>query len=165
MLFFEDLLNFEYDYLNEPFEVGYKIIYVLSFIILVYFKMYTINQFTENHILSTMMIVDLIYFPLYIFERIVAVKFTITTPSSFIINSIAGFINFFLMLIFNEILELKFWGLNTNLSININVRQKIDYIDENGDTESSKKRDSRASIDSNNDEEDRISSRKSKNSQ
>ena len=69
------------------------------------------------------------------------------------------------MLIFNEILELKFWGLNTNLSININVRQKIDYIDENGDTESSKKRDSRASIDSNNDEEDRISSRKSKNSQ
>ena len=162
--FFENLLSFEYDYLNEPFEVSYKIIYVLSFIILVYFKMYTIKEFTENHILSTMMIVDLIYFPLYIFERIVAVKFTITTPSSFIINSIAGFINFFLMLIFNEILELKFWGLNTNLSTNINARQKKDCIDEDGDTESSQKRDSRESIDNNNDEDDKISSRESKSS-
>ena len=126
--------------------------------------MYTIKEFTENHILSTMMIVDLIYFPLYIFERIVAVKFTITTPSSFIINSIAGFINFFLMLIFNEILELKFWGLNTNLSTNINARQKKDCIDEDGDTESSQKRDSRESIDNNNDEDDKISSRESKSS-
>ena len=93
--------------------------------------MYTISQFTENHILSTLMIVDLIYFPFYCFERLVCVKFTITTPSSFIINSIAGVINFFLMMIFNEILELKFWGLNTNLNRNINDRQKKDYkIDE-----------------------------------
>ena len=101
--FFEELLNFEYSLLNEPFNILPKILYVLSFIFLAYFKMYVINQFTENHILSTIMIVDLIYFPIYIFERLVGVKFKITTPSSFIINSVAGFVNFFLMLIFNEI--------------------------------------------------------------
>ena len=128
--FFEDLLSFEYDYLNEPFEIWYKILYVFSYIILVYFKMYTISQFTENHILSTLMIVDLIYFPFYCFERLVCVKFTISTPSSFIINSIAGVLNFFLMMIFNEILELNFWGLNTNLNRNIINRQKSDYINE-----------------------------------
>ena len=163
--FFEDLLNFEYDYLNEPFEVSYKIIYVISFIFLVYFKMYTINQFTENHILSTMMIVDLIYFPLYIFERIVAVEFTITTPSSFIINSIAGFINFFLMLIYNEILELKFWGSNTNLSININARQKTERIDEDTDNNSSDKRYSITTVNSVNEEDEKSSSRKTENNQ
>jgi hypothetical protein len=126
--FFEELLNFEYSLLNEPFSIFPKILYVLSFIFLAYFKMYVINQFTENHILSTIMIVDLIYFPIYIFERLVGVKFKITTPSSFIINSVAGFVNFFLMLIFNEILELKFCGFNTNLSINITKRQKKERI-------------------------------------
>ncbi len=127
--------------------------------------MYTINQFTENHILSTMMIVDLIYFPLYIFERIVAVEFTITTPSSFIINSIAGFINFFLMLIYNEILELKFWGLNTNLSININARQKTERIDEDTDNNSSDKRYSITTVNSVNEEDEKSSSRKTENIQ
>ena len=125
---FEEILNFEYSLLNEPFSIFPKILYVLSFIFLAYFKMYVINQFTENHILSTIMIVDLIYFPIYIFERLVGVKFKITTPSSFIINSVAGFVNFFLMLIFNEILELKFCGFNTNLSINITKRQKKERI-------------------------------------
>ena len=131
--FFENVLSFEYYYLNEPFHLVSKILYVLSFILLVYFKMYTIQQFSENHILSTLMIVDLIYFPLYIFERLVTAHFTITTPSSFIINSVAGIVNFFLMLIFNEILELKFWGLNTNLISNINKRQKKDYDQEEED--------------------------------
>ena len=131
--FFENILSFEYYYLNEPFHLVSKILYVLSFISLVYFKMYTIQQFSENHILSTLMIVDLIYFPLYIFERLVTAHFTITTPSSFIINSVAGIVNFFLMLIFNEILELKFWGLNTNLISNINKRQKKDYDQEEED--------------------------------
>lgn len=37
------------------------------------------------------------------------------------------------MLIFNEILELKFWGLNTNLISNINKRQKKDYDQEEED--------------------------------
>ena len=125
--FFENILSFEYYYLNEPFHIVSKILYIFSFIILAYLKIYTIQQFTENHILSTLMIVDLIYFPLYIFERLVTAHFTITTPSSFIINSVAGIVNLFLMLIFNEILELNFWGLNTNLMSNINKRQKIDY--------------------------------------
>ena len=125
--FFENILSFEYYYLNEPFHIVSKILYIFSFIILAYLKIYTIQQFTENHILSTLMIVDLIYFPFYIFERLVTAHFTITTPSSFIINSVAGIVNLFLMLIFNEILELNFWGLNTNLMSNINKRQKIDY--------------------------------------
>ena len=37
------------------------------------------------------------------------------------------------MLIFNEILELKFWGLNTNLISNINKRQQKDYDQEEED--------------------------------
>jgi hypothetical protein len=167
--FFENILSFEYDYLNEDFNIVPKILYVLSFFILVYFKMYMINQFSENHILSTIMIVDLIYFPLYIFERIVCDKFKITTPSSFAINSVAGFINFFLMLIFNEILELKFWGLNTNLNININDRQKQDSDFREQNVNDIYKTDTDTSINSENETErysdssDRFSSRKSDN--
>ena len=167
--FFENILSFEYDYLNEDFNIVPKILYVLSFFILVYFKMYMINQFSENHILSTIMIVDLIYFPLYIFERIVCDQFKITTPSSFAINSVAGFINFFLMLIFNEILELRFWGLNTNLNININDRQKQDSDFHEQNVNDIYKTDTDTSINSENETErysdssDRFSSRKSDN--
>ena len=42
-------------------------------------------------------------------------------------NTGAGIINTFLMLIFNEILECNFWGLNTNLKRNIDMRQSEDY--------------------------------------
>ena len=34
-----------------------------------------------------------------------------------------------MILIFNEILECKFWGLNKDLAKNINKRQKEEYLD------------------------------------
>ena len=69
------------------------------------------------------MITDIIYFPLYCIERFEIQEFGISTKSTFYINNILGFINLFLMLIFNEILECKFWGLDKNLKKNINKRQ------------------------------------------
>ena len=144
--FFENILSFEYDYLNESFHVVSKIIYIISFVPLVFFKNYTINQFSENHILSTLMIVDLIYFPFYILERLVAVEFPITTPSSFCINSVAGIVNLLLMLIFNEILELNFFGFNTNLSRNINLRQKSDFLQSDSNNLPLNERNSEASL-------------------
>ena len=47
---------------------------------------------------------------------------------SFILNFIVGAINVFLMLIFNEILECKFLGMDYNTIKNINKRQNNDYL-------------------------------------
>ena len=74
------------------------------------------------------MITDIIYFPLYCIERFGVQKFTISTPASFCANVILGFLNVLLMLIFNELLECKFFGLDENLIKNINKRQKEDYL-------------------------------------
>ena len=76
-----------------------------------------------------MMISDLIYFPLYIIERFVIQDFEISNYLSFILNFIVGAINVFLMLIFNEILECKFFGMDYNTIKNINKRQNNDYLD------------------------------------
>ena len=126
--FFDKILNFEYDEMYEIFHIAPKIIYVSTLVIIQYFKMYIINRFTVNHLLSTLMITDIIYFPLYCIERFVVQKFEISNIITFCFNTLLGFINVFLMLIFNEILECKFWGLNTNLKKNINKRQVDDIM-------------------------------------
>jgi hypothetical protein len=119
---FDKNFNFEYEFLKQPFPIYSKILYIISLVILEYFKVYTINQFSENHIVSCMMIVDIIYFPIYCIERFAIQGFSISTPRCFWPNMVVGIINCFLMLIFNEILECKFWGLNTNLKVNIDKR-------------------------------------------
>ena len=121
--FFDKILEFESEDMYEIFGNGQKVIYIFSLVILQYLKIYIINKFTENHILCILMITDIIYFPLYCIERFEIQEFGISTKSTFYINNILGFINLFLMLIFNEILECKFWGLDKNLKKNINKRQ------------------------------------------
>ena len=74
-----------------------------------------------------MMISDLIYFPLYAIERFAIQDFTISNFWSFVLNFTIGLLNVLLMLVFNEILECKFLGLDYNLKSNINKRQSIDY--------------------------------------
>ena len=125
--FFDKTWNFEYEFLNESFPIIYKILYIISLVFLAFLKIYTINQFSENHILSSIMIIDIIYFPLYCVERFAIQGFGISTPSCFWLNLTAGIISCFLMLIFNEILECNFWGLNLNLKKNIDLRQNMDY--------------------------------------
>ncbi len=125
--FFDYILNFEYDEMYEEFHNAQKAFYIISLVALQYFKIFIIIRFTESHLLSVLMLTDIIYFPLYCLERFTVQQFTISTISTFILNNLLGFINLFLMLIFNEILECKFWGINTNLKKNINKRQ-IDEI-------------------------------------
>jgi hypothetical protein len=125
----DKILSLEYEYMNEEFEIIQKIGYILTLIIIQYLKIFTINTFSQNHLLSSMMISDLIYFPLYIIERFVIQDFEISNIWSFILNFIVGVINVFLMLIFNEILECKFLGMNYNTVKNINTRQNNDYLD------------------------------------
>ena len=74
-----------------------------------------------------LMMADLIYFPLYCIERFAIQKFGILRFDSFLLNVIVGVLNTFFMLIFNEILECNFFGLNKDLKRNINIRQDIDY--------------------------------------
>ena len=121
------LLTFEYDYMYEEFEVIYKIIYVITLVILQWIIVYMINKFSENHIQMILMMTDLIYFPFYCIERFAIEHFTIFRFDSFLINAIIGALNTFFMLIFNEILECNFWGLNKDLKRNINKRQDNDY--------------------------------------
>ena len=73
------------------------------------------------------MLSELIYFPIYIIERFAIQEFKISNFWSFVLNFCIGAINVLLMLVFNEILECKFLGLNTNLKRNINKRQNDDY--------------------------------------
>ena len=122
--FFDKILCFEYEDMLEEYENGQKSFYVISTVMLQYVKYFIIKRFTEYHLLSVVMITDIIFFPLYCIERFLVEKFSISTKSTFYINAWLGLINSILMLIFNEILECKFWGLDTNLKKNINKRQE-----------------------------------------
>ena len=131
--FLDSILTFEYDNMLEEFEVIYKIIYVITLVILQWLKIYIINKYSENHLQMILMMVDLIYFPFYCIERFSIQNFTIFRYDSFVLNVIIGVLNTFFMLIFNEILECNFWGLNKGLKRNINKR-KDKYIDPNMDS-------------------------------
>ena len=126
--FLDNLLEFEYEDMYIEFGYFKKILYVISLLLLSYFKVYTINLFTENHLLSVLMITDIIFFPFYCIERFGVQKFGISTPKSFFFNITMGSANFLLMLVFNELLELKFWKLNENFVVNIDKRQQMDYL-------------------------------------
>ena len=126
--FLDKILSFEYDDMTDEFHIIQKIGYILSLILIQYFKIFTINTFSQNHILSSLMVSDLIYLPLYIIERFVIQDFNISNKWSFIVNSSIGVINVLLMSVFNEILECNFLRLNYNLIKNINKRQQRDYI-------------------------------------
>lgn len=135
------ILTFEYDNMLDEFNVIYKIIYVITFVVLQWCIIYIINKFSEYHLQMILMMVDLIYFPFYIIERFAIQEFTISRFDSFLLNVIIGALNCFFMLIFNEILECKFWGLNKDLKRNINTRQDVDYnvelldkLDDDNDT-------------------------------
>ena len=130
--FLDSILTFEYDDMLDDFEVIYKIIYVVTLVILEWLKIYVINKYSENHLQMILMMVDLIYFPFYCIERFPIQGFTIFRFDSFIYNVIIGVLNTFFMLIFNEILECKSWGLDKGLKRNINKRKDI-IIDPNID--------------------------------
>ena len=122
--FFDYIFNFEYDNMYvDDFNISLKIIYIISLLVLEYLKLFTINEFTESHFLSVSMITDVFYFIFYLIEKFVIYKFPITTSITFFINIILGFINTILLLIFNEIIELKVFGIEKNLNKNINKRQ------------------------------------------
>ena len=121
--FFDNIFSFQYTLKPEEFHLIYKVIYVLTLIIFQYLKIIIIDKFSEMHFLSTMMITDIFCFPLYCLERFVIQNFNISTKDTFFINISITIINTILMLVFNEILELNFCGLNKNLRKNIIYRQ------------------------------------------
>ncbi len=108
----------------------------------VWFKVYIINEYSENHFLSVAMISDVFFFPLYFIEKFGIQKFPITTSSTFYLNIIFGVMNTILLLIFNEIIELKFCGIEKDLNKNIEKRENIEmdtvnfiYKNDDNDTE------------------------------
>ena len=84
------------------------------------------------------MITEIIYFPFYCIERFAVQKFQISTLDTFIINVFISVINAILILIFNEILELNFCGLNNYIRKNIIIREKKEIFhlldEDDGDT-------------------------------
>ena len=126
--FIDNILIFEYEDMYIKFPIYQKIGYIISSIILQYLIINIVSLFTSSHLLSVLMITDIIYFPFYCFERFKLQKFNISNLTSFYVNIILGFINVLLMLIFNELLECKFCGLGANLEKNIIKRQKEDYL-------------------------------------
>ena len=83
-----------------------------------------------------LMMVDLIYFPFYCIERFAIQQFSVFMTELLLLNSIVCIINTFFMLIFNEILECNFWGLNKDLKKNINkrndleIQEKLDFFED-----------------------------------
>ena len=124
--FFDRILSFQYTLNLEDFHIIFKIIYVLTLVIFQYLKICVIDKFGEMHFISSIMITDILYFPLYCIERFAIQRFIVSTKDTFIINIIIYVINAILMLIFNEILELNFCGLNTYLRKNIIKRENQD---------------------------------------
>ena len=124
--FLDRILSFEYTLKYEDFHIIFKIIYVLTLVIFQYLKICVIDKFGEMHFISSIMITDILYFPLYCIERFAIQRFIVSTKDTFIINIIIYVINAILMLIFNEILELNFCGLNTYLRKNIIKRENQD---------------------------------------
>ena len=143
--FFDKLLSFQYDLGNENFYLSFKIFYVITSCFLQYLKIVIVNKFDETHFLSTLMITDIFYFPLYCIERFSVQNFKISTVDTFYINVLIGVINTILMLIFNEILELNFCGCNKYLRKNIIRRESLEIIKIFGNSE-----DDRESIDEEN---------------
>ena len=127
--FFDDILSFEYTYEPEEFKVWFKMFYIITLCFLQYLKIEVINRFSEIFLLSTLMITDIIYFPLYCIERFAVQRFKISTFDTFILNSFIGVINLIMMLIFNEILELNFCGLNKHLRKNIINREENESME------------------------------------
>ena len=122
----DSILTFEYDDMLDDFEIIFIIIYIITFVILEWIKIYIINQYGEYHFPMVLMMVDLIYFPFYCIERFAIQKFSVFNIGLLLLNTIVCFINIFFMLIFNEILECNFWGLNKDLKKNINIRKDIE---------------------------------------
>ena len=126
--FFDSLLAFQYSLEPEEFSLVFQIFYILTTCIVQYLKIIVVTKFNEIYFISTLMITEIIYFPLYCIERFVVQKFQISTFDTFIINAFISIINTILMLIFNEILELNFCGLNKNIRKNIIIREKKEIL-------------------------------------
>ena len=124
--FADQFMVFEYDNMYEDFSIELKIFYIISVLIFLFLKLYIINEYSENHFLSVAMIADVFFFPLYFIEKFAVQQFPITTSSTFYLNIIFGIMNATLLLIFNEIIELKCCGFNKNLKKNIEKRKMIE---------------------------------------
>ena len=124
--FFDKLMSFEYDNMYEDFSVVEKILYIITYIILIYLKIYIINAYSETHFLSVAMISDVFFFPLYIIEKFWIQKFPVTTSSTFYLSIVFGVLNAVLLLIFNEIIELKCCGFEKDLNKNIEKRKQLE---------------------------------------
>ena len=137
----DKIMTFEYENMYEDFIIVQKIFYIITTIIVQYLKVYIINENTESHFLSVAMISDVFFFPFYFIEKFGIQKFPITTSSTFYLNIIFGVMNTVLLLIFNEIIELKFCGIEKNLNKNIEKRENIEmdtvnYMYKNVDNDS-----------------------------
>ena len=107
---------------DEKFENWQKIMYVISLVFVQFFKLQVTKMFTEHHILCIFTIMEILFFPLYLYERMAIQKFEIISPISFWFHLIVAIISVFLMLIINEIIEINILGLSRNTKKNINVR-------------------------------------------
>ena len=132
----DNILTFEYDDMLDEFEIIYKILYIVTFVVLEWLKIFIISKFGEYHFQMVLMMVDLIYFPFYCIERFAIQQFSVFMTELLLLNSIVCIINTFFMLIFNEILECNFWGLNKDLKKNINkrndleIQEKLDFFED-----------------------------------
>ena len=72
------------------------------------------------------MISDVFFFPLYIIEKFLIQKFPVTTSSTFYLSIVFGVLNAVLLLIFNEIIELKCCGFEKDLNKNIEKRKQLE---------------------------------------
>ena len=122
--FLDELFSFENEGMYEDFSITSKILYIISYLILQYLKIGIIQSFSENHFLSAAMISDVFYFPLYLVEKFAIQGFPIATSATFYLNSIFGIINTILLLIFNEVIEIKCWDVEKNTNKNIDQRQE-----------------------------------------
>ena len=124
--FFDEMMSFENDKMYEEFPIIFKILYIISFLILQYLKIEIIRQFSESHFLSVAMITDVFCFPLYLIEKMPIEKFGISTSITFYLNTIFGIVSAVLLLIFNEVIQFKVLDIDKDTNKNIDQRQEME---------------------------------------
>lgn len=125
--FFDD---FEVDF--DDFKLKDLYIFILIIVLKLFYNLLnfiTIKNTSTTHFMIMIILGELAYYFIDIFDN--------NLESYKIIIIIFGFcIIIFMTLIFNEIIELNFWGLEKYTKRNIYIRSKSDQIDKEDDNES-----------------------------
>jgi hypothetical protein len=139
--YFSELFN--NNILDNFIEITCTLIYIFSHFLALAFELLTIKYLNQNFILMS----DNVYYEILKIKIFIPEKDKGPLWNNFIILQLAEFFKFIGLLIYLEIIELRFCGLNKNTKINISKRSFKDKIESSCDFNENFDNESVSSID------------------